>query len=59
MHKFSMVFVCVLRFLAAPVLACMTEEEITTRLQATFEGVQVQERFEALRAKKFMNLSHY
>ena len=56
MQRFSAVFVCVFLFLAAPALACLTEEDITTRLQAAFEGVEVRERFEALRAKKFMEL---
>ena len=56
MQKLSVVFVCVLLFLAAPALACLTEEDITTRLQGAFEGVEVQGRFEALRAKKFMEI---
>jgi hypothetical protein len=55
MQKLSL-FVCVFLFLAVPALACLTEEDITTRLQTAYEGVQVQERFEALRAKKFMEL---
>jgi hypothetical protein len=48
--------VLVLLSLAAPVLACRTEEDITTQLTTQFPDVTVKDRFEGLQAKKFMEL---